>query len=226
MNWSISKLKEMGKVSLRGSYWNAVLVSIIMLLTLPEAAGTADTVQESVRNSGFDITVIITVLGGLGGAGFIATLLRVFLLNPLQIGCRRFFVEDLYSPVDLTFLQAGFSPNYWNVVKIKFFESLFITLWTLLLIVPGIVKAYEYRMVDYLLADYPDMPMEEAFARSRQMMQGEKMNAFWLDLSFLGWWILTLFTAGLLGVFYVSPYKNLTDAALYAALSDKMRNGG
>ena len=73
-------------------------------------------------------------------------------------------------------------------------------------------------MIPYLLAEHPDMPKDQAFAMSRQMMKGQKWKAFVLDLSFLGWSILSLFTLGILGLFYVNPYKYSTKAALYETL--------
>ena len=76
-------------------------------------------------------------------------------------------------------------------------------------------------MVPYLLGDYPDMSMKEAFDLSKQMMEGEKMNVFLLDLSFIGWGILSAATFGIVWVLYVQPYKELTDAGLYASLSEK-----
>lgn len=85
-------------------------------------------------------------------------------------------------------------------------------------IIPGIVKSYEYQMIPYLLADNPQMTKEEAFAESKRMMQGQKWNAFVLDLSFIGWDILSGMTMGILGIFYVQPYKDGTHAALYEAL--------
>lgn len=75
-----------------------------------------------------------------------------------------------------------------------FLMKLYTFLWSLLLIIPGIVKSYEYRMVPYLLADCPDLSTEDAFRISREMMDGEKMNAFILDLSFIGWKILSSIT--------------------------------
>ena len=73
-------------------------------------------------------------------------------------------------------------------------------------------------MIPYLLADNPQMTKEEAFAESKRMMQGQKWNAFVLDLSFIGWDILSGMTMGILGIFYVQPYKDGTHAALYEAL--------
>ena len=73
-------------------------------------------------------------------------------------------------------------------------------------------------MIPYLLADHPEMSREEAFARSKELMKGQKWNAFVLDLSFLGWEILSALTLMILGIFYVAPYRNMTNAALYEKL--------
>ena len=89
---------------------------------------------------------------------------------------------------------------------------------SLLCIIPGIVKGYEYRMIPYLLADHPEMTKDEAFAASKEMMMGQKWNAFVLDLSFIGWDILSSMTFGILDIFYVMPYKMSTNAALYEAI--------
>ena len=97
-----------------------------------------------------------------------------------------------------------------------FLMNLYITLWSLLFLIPGIIKMYEYLMVPYILADNPGMDRKEAFAISKRMMTGEKWNAFILQLSFLGWIFLSMFTCGLLGIFYVSPYMEATMAELYA----------
>lgn len=105
-----------------------------------------------------------------------------------------------------------------NVVKIMFCRGLFTLLWSLLFIIPGIIKAYEYRMIPYLLAENPDMDMSEAFARSKEMMMGNKWEAFVLDLSFIGWYFLSAFTCGILSIFYVKPYVQLTNTELYVAL--------
>ena len=90
--------------------------------------------------------------------------------------------------------------------------------WTCLLIVPGFIKAYEYCMIPYLLADHPEMTRQEAFATSKAMMKGNKWKAFVLDLSFIPWDILSALTLGIVSVFYVAPYRQLTAAALYEKL--------
>jgi len=145
-------------------------------------------------------------------------LVDVFIINPLEVGCRRFFIRNLNEPAQIGNIGYGFDNNYRNVAKTMFFRDLFTVLWSLLFIIPGIVKAYEYMMIPYLLADNPQMTKEQAFAESKRMMQGQKWKAFVLDLSFIGWYILSGLTLGIFAIFYVSPYVNATHAALYEAL--------
>lgn len=148
----------------------------------------------------------------------LAVLIDVFIVNPLEVGCRRFFIRNLNEPAQIGNIGYAFDNNYKNVANTMFFRDLFTVLWSLLFVIPGIVKAYEYMMIPYLLADNPQMTKEQAFAESKRMMHGQKWKAFVLDLSFIGWYILSGLTLGILAIFYVSPYVNATHAALYEAL--------
>ena len=142
-----------------------------------------------------------------------------FVINPLEIGIRRFGLANLNTKAEVKEIGFGYDHNYKNGVKTMFFRDLYTFLWSLLFIIPGIVKSYEYRMIPYLLADHPDMTSEQAFAESKRMMTGQKWNAFVLDLSFIGWDILSILTLGMLSIFYVEPYKFMTKAALYEKLA-------
>ena len=104
------------------------------------------------------------------------------------------------------------------MVKTMFFRDLFILLWTLLLIVPGIIKSYSYRLVPYILSENPHMDRKRALELSQQMMDGHKMEAFVLELSFFGWFLLSALTCGLVGIFYVNPYLDATFAEFYVAI--------
>ncbi len=149
----------------------------------------------------------------------IAFAISAFLLNPFEMGCNRFFYKNLDDETTkLSNVVFAFDHNYINTVKILFFRDLYVTLWSFLFVIPGIIKAYEYRMLPYIIQDNPDISKEDAFALSKQMMTGNKWKAFVLDLSFIGWHILSLFTCGLLSIFYVNPYQCSTNAALYEAL--------
>ncbi|MBO4365933.1 MAG: DUF975 family protein [Eggerthellaceae bacterium] len=164
----------------------------------------------------FGILVIVLIACALIAA------LNILIFNPLLVGARRFFVRNLNQKAEAKEMAYSFdSGNFVEIIKTMFFRDLFVILWSLLLIVPGIVKAYEYRMIPYLLAEDPTMTKDVAFAESKRMMTGQKWDTFVLDLSFLGWNILSALTLGILGIFYVGPYQAQTNAALY----EKLRYG-
>lgn len=156
---------------------------------------------------------ILTVLAGM------AICVSVFLINPLEVGTARFMLRNLNVKAELKELVYCFDHGYLKAVKTMFFKELYTILWAMLLIIPGIIKAYEYRMMPYIIAENPEMPTSEVFAKSRAMMKGQKWDAFILDLSFIGWEIMSLFTGGILSVFYVNPYRHMTNAALYERLA-------
>ena len=144
--------------------------------------------------------------------------LEAFIANPVEIGTARYFTRNLNQAAEVKEVAFGFDHSYRNTVGIMFWRDVYTLLWALLLIIPGIVKAYEYRMIPFLLADDPTMSKDEAFAQSKRMMDGNKWRTFVLDLSFIGWYLLALPTLGLVTIFYASPYKRMTDAALYEEL--------
>ena len=150
----------------------------------------------------------------------LSSVLKIFVLNPLEAGCRNFLLRNATGESDLGDIGFGFTPDYWRNVKTLFLRDLFRFLWGLLLIVPGIIKRYSYRMAPYILADRPELSGNEVLTLSRQMMNGHKWRTFVLDLSFLGWNILSALTFGLLGVFYVNPYRQCTNAELYRELKN------
>ena len=152
--------------------------------------------------------------------------LTIFIFNPLTVGGTRFFVKNLQEKATVSHLGYSFDNNYKNIVFTMFLRDLYTFLWSLLFIIPGIVKAYEYRMIPYLLTDDPTLTRQQAFQISKKMMDGHKWNAFVLDLSFIGWHILGAMTFGILEVFYVAPYQFSTNAALYRKLLWLSQPGG
>lgn len=160
--------------------------------------------------------IAVAVLGMLV-VGF-TILVIVFVCNPFSVGTARFMCMGFEKQPKFKELFFAFEHDYRNVVETMFFRSLYTFLWSFVFIIPGIIKKYEYRMVPYILAQAPDMNRKQALALSSQMMHGQKWNAFVLDLSFLGWRILSGITLGLAGTFYASPYIHLTNASLYRTL--------
>ncbi len=104
--------------------------------------------------------------------------------------------------------------------------QLFILLWSLLFWIPGIVKSFSYAMTPYILVDLPDVTAKDALRLSMRMMQGHKMELFVLQLSFLGWMILGLFTFNLLTLLYTMPYMQLSTAGFYDNVKQDAINRG
>ena len=145
----------------------------------------------------------------------------VLIINPLLVGVGRFMLKSVDDTARVSEISYTFDHNYKNGIKTMFMKDLFIALWSLLFVIPGIYKAYQYRMVAYILAEHPDMPYTEVLQMSKDMMNGQKWNAFVLDLSFILWHILGGITCGIVEIFYVAPYVQLTDAALYRKLTQQ-----
>ena len=161
----------------------------------------------------FVVGLIISVIIGAFALAF-----KYLLLTPFEYGCRKFFRKNLDEPAKLSNIVYVFDSHYKNVVKTAFLRDLFIWLWSLLFVIPGIIKSYEYRLVPYIVSENPNINYKDALAESKKLMQGNKWKSFVLDLSFIGWDILSLMTWGFLDIFFVGPYKASTDAALYETL--------
>lgn len=150
----------------------------------------------------------------------ISICLTIFVFNPLSLGCKKAVLQSYDEPTELKNIGGGFKYNYGNNVKVLFLKQLFIFLWSLLFIIPGIIKAYEYRMIPYLIIENPEMTYKEAFAKSKMMMKGNKWDTFVFDLSYIGWVLLSFLTCGILSIFYVNPYYLCADANLYRAIKE------
>lgn len=241
ITWTRAELKSRAKAAVKMYYWKLVLVSLILSAI---TGGATSAGRNGVKNSGTTGNVSdVDVSGIFSGINpmalmvasvavlvlvVIAIAIRVFVLNVLVVGCKGFFSQSMTGEPEFRVLGDGFTRNYRNCVKTCFLRDLFVGLWSLLFVIPGVIKSYEYRMVPYLLAEHPEMGSSEVLARSKEMMAGNKWETFVLDLSFIGWVLLGAITMGVVYIFWASPYINTTDAALYHRLSgqDSYGNGG
>lgn len=226
--WTRAELKDNAKKFFKFNYWKMVLVALVLTMVGGGGSSVSSSYTQRTSNNyrygsmssaemvgfivGFMVVMLVVMVIGFA--------VSAFLLNPLVVGAQRFFVVSHYQKAELGELGYAFSNSYMNVVKTMFLRALYVFLWSLLLVVPGIIKGYEYRMIPYILAENPGIDTKEAFAMSKQMMDGNKWNAFVLDLSFFGWIFLSLFTCGILAIFYVNPYIYMTNAELYVALKE------
>lgn len=220
--WTRRELKEQGKVALHRNYWITVLATLIVLILtggfLNSAGSGARTGADNMDTikSAFSIIPLMWIIGVIVGVVSASVLYSVFIGNLFEVGGCRFFEENSEHKARLGLILDGFKNGAYlrNVVTI-FLRDLYILLWTLCLIIPGIVKSYEYKLIPFILAENPEISRQRAFEISKKIMNGQKLDAFVLDLSFIGWEILSGITLGIVGVLYVNPYESTTWAEFY-----------
>ncbi|MBO5322277.1 MAG: DUF975 family protein [Clostridia bacterium] len=110
--------------------------------------------------------------------------------------------------------------DFWSAFKVTFLMGIYTALWMLLFIIPGIIKAYSYSMSLYILAENKGKSARECIRESMAMTEGYKMDLFVLDLSFIGWALVTMITFGLAGI-WVGPYMQATRVNAYRYLKSK-----
>lgn len=143
--------------------------------------------------------------------------LSLLILLPVEVGFMNTFKVQLESGDDAltgNMFKIAFSGHYWHNVWAMLLMSLKTFLWTLLFIIPGIVKSFAYAMTPYIIAEDPEMRAIDAIHLSQDMMRGHKFDYFYLALSFIGWIILSFFTLGI-GLLWVVPYMQTAMAAFY-----------
>ena len=219
-------------MAFKKNYVSAVVVALLMGIfgTVSGESSARRVSENSDIYSGnlFNVGMITGLLAGIATVVILIVLVaKVFVGNLLKMGGYRFFILNQTAQPGIGTLLDGFrSGHYVNIVLTMFLRDLFTALWSLLLVIPGIVKHYEYLMVPYIIAENPAMDYKEAFQISKQMMDGEKMEAFIMDLSFLGWYLLSAVTCGLLAIFYVNPYVQASFAEMYTFNKQKAYQEG
>jgi uncharacterized membrane protein len=127
-----------------------------------------------------------------------------------------FFMRLREERANIADLFLGFK-RFKDTFLLNFFTSLFVMLWTLLLIVPGIIAAIRYSMAYLIMAENPDMTALESITASKMLMEGHKMDFFSFVFSFAGWFLLGIFTIGI-GFLYLVPYYNAAKVEFYEAI--------
>jgi uncharacterized membrane protein len=223
--WTREELKTRAKAALRQSYWKAFLISLVIAIAI--GSSNLNWRHENSSGSGFGnsyIHIDPAILALFAGIGLLIAItvfaFRIFLGYPLEVGGRRYFLHSAQYEFDMNYLGSVFNgKQYMDVVKAMLWKALFNFLWFLLFIIPGIVKIYAYRMVPYILADNPNIGYRRALELSKSMTDGHKGDMFLLDLSFIGWYILGAIAFGI-GVLFVNPYFDATQAELYIKLRE------
>ncbi len=223
--WNRQAIKERGKTNFKNNYGNSVLAAVIYNLFIiggsTATSSQRENISEEVGDNPDAALIVMAVLAVVGVILLIWSVLSIFVFNPLEVGCQRFFVVNQHQPAQMGELKTAFKNNYGATVIGIFVRDFLICLGFIFFVIPGLILSYSYRMVPYILADDPNLSGIEALKISRAMMKGQKWNCFVFDLSFMLWYILSVVTCGIAGVFYVNPYKYNSDAALYEEIRDQ-----
>ncbi|MFE4893399.1 DUF975 family protein [Peribacillus butanolivorans] len=209
----ISELKREALLSLKGKW--GVAVSLMLLLFLINVI----------------LPIIVEVIGSGGFTQWFAqeetpvwsdifgTVLSIALI-PLTIATTWFYLNIVRKgnpdiPEVFAIYKEG--KTSFKIIGASILQGIFIFLWSLLFIIPGIIKSLSYSQLFFLLKDHPQLTVLEAFSESKKRMKGLKWKYFLMHLSFIGWGILCIFTLGI-GLLWLVPYAGTTMAAFYNEL--------
>ena len=184
-----SRLKDLALAALKGNWLIMVLASLVVFASYG-----------------------LTYLPWIGSI----LILAVF---PLWIGYKFMGLDIIRSVEPRIETMVEVFNRYVPYLTAILLTAIFIFLWMLLLIIPGIIKAYAYSMTFYIMRDNPDMPALDAIHTSEKMMYGHKWEFFLLQLSFIGWYLLAILTAGI-GFLWLAPYYGTTQAAFYERIQN------
>lgn len=203
-------LKQYAKEKIKNNFWTAYIVGLIPSL-IGFSSGIFEVIfkkPEYASNFADDGSFLVTIF---------VSLLSI-LISYLTLS---FFMKNSKEKAELKDMVDGLTTNrYFDFVKVNFIVWVKTFLWTLLFIVPGIIKGLEYAFVPYIKMDHPEYTTDECFAYSKEITDGRKSDIFILQLSFLGWFILSTLTFGLVLPF-TAAYQNQALADLYYDISEK-----
>ena len=215
--------------SLKGKYWMAF--AVIFVTGLIASIGNAflsfgqqlGEVLGMVEPAELDSTMAIGALvlsGVVITSAIIGALFSIFVTNAITVGVNNYFIKNTDSKPSFKDAFSGFKVKYGRNIGTLLLVGIKTFLWTLLFIVPGIIKSYEYSIIPYILADDPEISSKDAFKKAKQMMKGNKWRLFKLEFSFIGWFVLCVLTLGI-GTFFLIPYISAANAEFYVELKNK-----
>lgn len=218
--WNRQELKQQAKIIMKRNYWKMFVISLLATILSGEGVSAAKSAFDS-NQTGIDINFSSVLITLVSIAGLLGILYKIFIANVIIVGKCDYFIQNHNENPPLGAIFNGFKGNYLNIVKIMLIKDIKSILWTCLFVIPGIVKNLEYSMIPYILAENPNASTSDAFAQTRQMTMGSKMDIFVLELSFIGWYILGAICCGI-GTLFVNPYVEATDAELYHSLKQNI----
>ena len=221
-----SELRAIARKNLEGTWAISVGAALVAAILGGSMAGAGSNVnfnfnEDTVRNlPPIFWTVLLPLVSLAGLLGIVSFILG----GTVELGYAKFLLKQ-YDRKQLQFsdLFSQFE-RFGTGFAQQFLRTLFTVLWSLLFIIPGIVKGLSYAMTPFILEEHPEMTASQAIKASMQLMDGHKMDLFILGLSFIGWSLLACLTMGI-GFLFLNPYMNAAYAAFYRDISRKQEAG-
>lgn len=171
------------------------------------------------KNNWLLAVVAILIVTAITSAASTIPILTIFLIGPLSVGTVVVFKNlKRYGNVKIENLFEGFTKDFGGTLLLGLLQTIFITLWSLLFVIPGIVKAYSYSMAPYLKSEHEDWDWRRCLDESKRLTDGHKMDLFILDLSFIGWYLVGSLCLGV-GSLWVEAYHSATLVNYYEELT-------
>lgn len=209
-----SKIKNTAIAKLEGS-WVMAAVATLVCYMLGVSLGLFSSAGTATPNPA-------EALDALSKSACLQTVFALLLL-PLSWGLRVSFLTpakgEKYKMGEVFDGYRSFVPVFMTM----FLKQIYVLLWSLLLIVPGIVKYYSYSVTEFIMRENPDRKYNDAIEDSMKMMNGYKTKLFMLDLSLIGWFILSCLTLGI-GFFFLLPYQQTCHAEFYLRLKEEIKD--
>lgn len=223
---TISELKFKAREVLKKSYLQSILVSFILIIVncgmmaMADMSGIVNKTVENHEVLSSEFMILLDIFIIIGVVILVITA-KVFLANPMKAGHNSFYIKTAEGEIDLNHIGDGFQNRYMNCAKTMFLYDILRVLWSILFIVPGIMKHYEYFMVEYIIAENPYITSSRAFEISRKTMDGEKYKAFILTFPFMIWILLASFVCYGIGLIFILPYYYSITTQFYIELREK-----
>ena len=222
-----SDFRRMAREALTGKWGLALGTGLVAALLGGLIVGTGSNInfnfnEDTVRNlPPIFWTVLLPLVSVAGLLGIVSFILG----GTVELGYAKFLLKQ-YDKKELQFsdLFSQFE-RFGTGFAQKFLRTLFTVLWSLLFIIPGIVKGLSYAMTPFILEEHPEMTASEAIKASMRLMDGHKMDLFILGLTFIGWSLLACLTMGI-GFLFLNPYMNAAYAAFYRSISGARQEAG
>lgn len=177
---------------------------------------------EQLRKSYWMVFVVTLIVAALPAASSIAVV-GFIIAGPLLVGQSIYLIDMIETNPEgkkIELIIEGFKKSFVNSFIAMLLVGVFTFLWSLLFIIPGIIKFYAYAMTPYIIAEDPEIDAMSAIAKSQEMMRGHKMELFILQFSFIGWYLLAALTFGV-GFIFLLPYVKTAEANFYVELRGK-----